>query len=122
MDQAETMQSPFIWMWRPSMHRKSLYPIFLLALCTFRAKNIRMRKIKGQRKHHRVFPSYCLGGMLNTMKEASCFFLYCLNFLDVTFQTYLRPPAVGDCNDFWVLTSPPLLYSTITVELCMLSS
>jgi len=33
------------------MHRKRLYPIFLLALGTFRAKKIKMIEVKGQRKH-----------------------------------------------------------------------
>lgn len=107
MNQAETMQSPFIWAWPPSIHRKILFPIVLLALCTFRAKNIGTIKIKGQRKHHRLALSYSLGGMFNK-KEASYFFLYFLNFPDATFQTHLRPSAVGDCYDFWVLICHPL--------------
>lgn len=67
--------------------------------CTFRVKNIRAIKTKGQRKPSCV-PSSCCPGRMFIRRQVSYFFLKCLNFLDVTFQTEPRPPAVGYYYDF----------------------
>lgn len=82
----------------------------LSSLCKFRAKHIRHIKTKGQRKPLSVSLS-CSPGRTFIGKQVSYFSLGCLNFLDATFHTKPRPPAVGYCYDF--LGTDQLLPSTL---------